>query len=973
MKHRKRIAWLLVFCLLLCSFPRITGSRAWAEDVPDGQRSGTELLADYAAYLNEHGDPAGQTPIERIVLPASDALETDAFLTEYLGKEGVLYWDKQNTSYSWKFKAATAGYYHLAVTYAGIADKNYAITMDVSIDGTVPYLNTQGVKLRRLFLDETYVGTGENVFRTNLKGDEIMPSLREQFDWQTQLLTDSQSQYAQPLYYWLGEGEHTLSLMLKSESIAISEIVFLNTPEAPAYKEIQEANRDARDSEGILQVYEAEKSYLKSDITLFATYDNAYSHVTPSSSENILYNTIGKNTWKEIGQQITWEIDIPEDGYYFFAFKVKQYDKSNAYSTREITIDGKQICREANAQKFPYRTGWYVRRMETEDGEPIRVYLSQGRHVLGMRAVLDEELAEVLRGVQGTKNELQYWYREIIKITGFNADEKRITIDANRDFNLEKNIPGLMDGLRQCKDELDRYYTRIDEISGISTSSAAVISETSALLGKLIKRPKKIVSQIESIRSDISNLATWVIDMQIQPLQMDKFYVYSPSVETPKVENSFFGQIGYRLGMFFHSFAGSTTAVAGTVETSADAPTIRVWISTADITTTGASSGRDQAIILKRLIDESFTAETGINVEVSLVSGSDTLVQAVLAGEGPDVALFTSTDTPVNLAMRGAVLELSQFDGFEETLSQFTESAATPFWYQGGCYAFPETQNYNVLFYRTDIYQELGLEPPKTWQEFYEQIILLSNQNYMVGVPQNQNIFETFLYQEGMTFYTPDFSSSTFDKEEALKAFESWTGLYTKYSLSLIFDFFNRFRSGEMALAIEPYNQINYLYSAAPELDGLWGIAPMPETIRPDGTKSGVETCSSTGCIALKDTQHPNEAYRFLSWWVSAKTQGDFGTQVEQTLGVAARYPTANIEAFERIPWSPDEAKTLRLQRDRTVAVEQIPGNYYIARNLAFAFRAVVYNNANLRETLYQYNIEINKELARKQKEFSYR
>ena len=242
----------------------------------------------------------------------------------------------------------------------------------------------------------------------------------------------------------------------------------------------------------------------------------------------------------------------------------------------------------------------------------------------------------------------------------------------------------------------------------------------------------------------------------------------------------------------------------------------------------------------------------------------------------------------------------------------------------------------------------------------------------MVGVPQNQNIFETFLYQSGSKFYTDDFSASTFDTEPALKAFESWTGLYTKYSLSLIFDFFNRFRSGEIALAIEPYNQVNYLYSAAPELDGLWDIAVLPYTTREDGTQSGVVTCSSTGCIALRDTKHPEEAYRFLRWWVSGKTQGDFGTQVEQTLGVAARYGTANLEAFERIPWNPEQAAVIREQRKNTVAVEQIPGNYYIARNLAFAFRAVVYNKANLRETLYKYNIEINKELARKQKEFSY-
>ena len=277
-----------------------------------------------------------------------------------------------------------------------------------------------------------------------------------------------------------------------------------------------------------------------------------------------------------------------------------------------------------------------------------------------------------------------------------------------------------------------------------------------------------------------------------------------------------------------------------------------------------------------------------------------------------------------------------------------------------------------MIFYRTDIFDELGLQPPKTWEEFYQQVILLSNHNYMVGIPQNQNTFETFLYQAGTTFYTEDLSRSTFDQPEALEAFRDWTNLYTKYSLSLTFDFFNRFRSGEMAMGIMPYNQVNYLYSAAPELDGLWGMAVTPGTVQPDGSINYVETTSSTGCIALADTKHPQEAFEFLKWWVSAEAQADFGTQVEQTLGIAARYGTANILAFEEIPWTYEQAAVLRDQRDHTVAIEQIPGNYYIARNLAFAFRAVVYNHANLRETLYKYNIEINKELARKQEEFSY-
>lgn len=931
----------------------------------------------YGQYIDAHGGSMDAFPDTVIDIPAAGFIgerDSSAFVTDYQGRENSLYWEQAGGSVTWTFRAAQSGWYQMAVTYCAIPGKNTDILLDVALDGEVPYANAQNVALKRLFLDETYFGMADNAFDVNLRGDELRPALVEQLDWQTQAIYDAKDQYPGPLYFYLEAGEHTLTLSLKESSVALYALQFRNDAQTPDYAQALSRwdGAGAKDTSGFLGEFEAEKSYLKNAVTLFATYDTAKVHVTPSSPTVVNYNTIGKNTWKDIGQEITWEFEVPEDGYYELAFKVKQYDKNNAYSVRAVTIDGDSPFTEMRIQKFAYNTGWYVQCLQSESGEPLKVYLTAGTHVLGMQATIDEEFARVLREADDVATELQGWYREIIKVTGFNADAERITIDANRDFDLDKNIPGLMAGLQSCKDRLEALYAEIEQLDGITTSSASTLKETATMLGQLIKRPKKIAQRIETFRSNISNLSTWAIDMRSQPLVMDKFYVFSPDMTAPKVGGGFFRQIWYRILMFFNSFSGAHTAVAGSTEVGESDVTLRVWISTADITTTGASSGRDQAIILKRLIDESFTTRTGINVEVSLVSGSDTLVQAVLAGEGPDAALFTSVDTPVNLAMRDVVLELSQFEGFEEVLTQFTESAVTPFWYKDGCYALPETQNFNVIFYRTDVFGELGLTPPETWEEFYDQVIRLSNENYMVGVPQNQNTFETFLYQSGTTFYTEDLSQSTFDTNEALTAFGNWTDMYTKYSLPLIFDFFNRFRSGEMAMAIMPYNQVNYLYSAAPELDGLWDIAPIPGTVDENGNLNNVETSSSTGCVGLRSTGHPKEVYEFLSWWVSAETQASFGVQVEQTLGVAARYATANKEAFEQLPWLSHQADVIRSQRENTVAVEQIPGSYYIARNLSFAFRAVVYSHANLRETLYKYNIEINKELERKQREFNY-
>ena len=65
------------------------------------------------------------------------------------------------------------------------------------------------------------------------------------------------------------------------------------------------------------------------------------------------------------------------------------------------------------------------------------------------------------------------------------------------------------------------------------------------------------------------------------------------------------------------------------------------------------------------------------------------------------------------------------------------------------------------------------------------------------------------------------------------------------------------------------------------------------------------------------------------------------------------------------------QADSLSAQWEAVTDVPQIPGNYYITRNVSFAFRAVVYKNENERESLYKYNKEINKEIDRKRKEFN--
>ena len=113
------------------------------------------------------------------------------------------------------------------------------------------------------------------------------------------------------------------------------------------------------------------------------------------------------------------------------------------------------------------------------------------------------------------------------------------------------------------------------------------------------------------------------------------------------------------------------------------------------------------------MVDDTFTPKTGIQVNVKLIDVA-TLLPAVVAGTGPDVALTVAQTEPVNYALRKASLDLSQFDDLDDVLSEYYPSSYESYKFNGGIYALPETQNYNVLFYRTDICEELGIEIPDT-------------------------------------------------------------------------------------------------------------------------------------------------------------------------------------------------------------------------------------------------------------------
>ena len=121
--------------------------------------------------------------------------------------------------------------------------------------------------------------------------------------------------------------------------------------------------------------------------------------------------------------------------------------------------------------------------------------------------------------------------------------------------------------------------------------------------------------------------------------------------------------------MFFYSFItdyNSLGAEAG--DDDSEKEPVEVWI----------ALGRDQAQVMRSLIDNDFTPKTGVSANLKLVSAG-TLLPSVLAGKGPDVSLFESSAQIIDFALRSAVLPLNKFiEKDPEVLTWFPEVAMVP-------------------------------------------------------------------------------------------------------------------------------------------------------------------------------------------------------------------------------------------------------------------------------------------------------
>lgn len=964
------VAVIAVLCVVMSTRPVQNYEEKYAGVDLDQDIAGVERQGTYSKYLSAHANAAyPQTSVEVDLYKYTVDEGEASVVNDFYGESQALT-TESDSKVTFTVDVPETGFYNVYLEYLIPQSRGVAAERCVYINGEVPFEDARNITFTRIWKDGGPI-------KVDNQGNEIRPSQVEEFTWQQSCLRDDRGYVAEPYMFYFEAGKNTISLGAENEPMVLRKMELIPVEELDTYQEYaakQPADTSSESAKNYISKIEGESSTYRSESSLYAKYDRSSPTTSPNSVTHTVLNYVGGESWRSSGQWIEWEFEVPEDGYYNIMIKGRQNYARGTVANRCVYIDGEIPFEEMKEVSFGYSNDWESKTLGDEEGNAYNFYLTKGKHTIRMEAVLGG-LGPILEDLEDSTYRLNQMYRKILVYTGASPDQYR-------DYYINRVYPEIMDAMDL---EAKRLYKLVDDTvayTGQKADQIATAQTVAQQLERFCEKPNKITLEFINFKDNITALGTASLNMSETKLDIDYITVSGINAEPEIDKANFFTKTWHEIKSFGASFIVDYNAV-GSVYDEGDDKIIKVWITT----------GRDQGTILKAMIDETFTPNTGIKVNLEIVDPS-AIMNAVMAGRGPNVVLSVGADQPVNYALRGAAEDITQFPGWEEVLSHYTPSSYEQYRLEHAIYGIPETQTFNVMFYRKDILNELGLEVPETWQDLIEMLPTIQGNNLSVGIPTaagssnataagatmsnmpDLSMYFALLYQYGGDMYNEAGTKTVVDDEAGIRAFDDYVTYFNDYGLPVLYDFVSRFRSGEMPIGIAAYSTYNTLVVSAPEIRGLWDFALIPGTeyVDENGERyvdhSSFITGSATMMIAEEDETIKSYAWEFMKWWAQTETQVQFGREIEALLGSSARYATANKDAFVQLSWSAEDIKILDAQWEQTVGIREVPGGYYTGRHIGNAVRKVINEKTDSRETIIDYAIKIDDEIKKKRKEF---
>lgn len=871
---------------------------------------------------------------------------------------------------AFKVNVPETGLYAIAWDYYDLKCKSTNIERTLRINGKVPFNEVRNLLMTKTWVDEyKYDENGNIVFDKDGNGNDRRPPKVQSPSWKTYYVSDPTGYYNGNFWFYLEQGENEIEIEAQKEPVAFSNIRLTKYAPQISYAEYLEYihdNYEAAPADAKIMI-QAEHASAVSDATLYAVTDRSSSITMPQDSAYSVLNAIGGDTWQTMGQWVEWTFTVSDAGIYRIDSRFLQSKVEGLYVSRRLYIDGLVPFAEANGIEFSFNNKWQAAPFRGGDEDMFEFYFDKGVHTLRLEVDYGN-LSEIVSDIRAVLDEINGIYIKILQIAGS-------TPDSNTSYQFYARIPSDIIRMTELANELSDISERLKILGGGAGSNSATIDNVARVLRKMASDSEvQIAKQFQALKSYIGNLGTMLNQIGEQTLEIDYIVVRSTeNADKIKAEGNFFQNIGYEIARFWNSFFIDNSSFTSVTETGEEAVSIEVWTVTS----------RERTQLIRSLVDEDFSAKNP-NIAVNLkIVAAGTLLPATLSGNGPDVMMDVGQSDAINYAVRGAVLDVSGYDGYDELASRFHSSALAPLTVALGSasgrkavFGVPQTQSFEVMFYRKDIFADLGVNVPTNWDEFHLILSKILSRNYQVGmiVPSaTMGFFVSLVYQNGGTLYKNAGTEIAFDSDQTLTAFTNLCDFFNLYSCPITYDAANRFRTGEMPLLIADYITFyNQFTVYATELKGLWGFTSIPGTVKEDGSVDYSNVSTISAMVIMKDAASRGTAeasFEYMKWWMEEDVQGEYANELVALLGPAGKYNTANFNAFNAMPWSASELRTLNNLYGHLKGYPEMPGGYIILRYVNFAFMETYNNGAVPSEALLSYIDSINGELSRKREE----
>lgn len=974
-RTREKVKRILILLLVLCipSFSFSTHSLADDPDIPiaDGADPweviettiGSANTRDNYFYQLSDLTELAENSTETLEYSAEDTLveiEYGMDPEDDVSSETGVYTPGISTAV-YELDIPEEGAWHIAFSYTVPDDRISELTVDLSINGSKLYPEMDEISLPVRWANKA------NEITLDRYGNETYPSSERVYDRFISTLNLDMFNLNEPLLFAFEAGLNTIEIVNNDLSYVLESIHLIPREERidyVAYLDRTGATPTDDFVEHELIILEGEDSDQKSHphIRGERTKDDYFS---PYESTKTLINVLAPNMWELPGNLVEYQFEVETAGYYRLGLRYQQGTKQEVPVYKNIYIDGEIPFSELESYSFPF-TSNNVRNHWLGDTEAdYRFYLEPGIHTISLESTASHYYLpyEQLRLAIQEMNQLTL---DIRMITGSRVDK-------NRDWNIELYIPDIRERITDIITVIDSVYDHLASLAGQSQVSAwnnlIIIADQMQIYLDKTDGLDRLVNNLDGFSQADGSLAqqiSAIIDLMLQqPMSIDQIYVAGDDISDVPTSPGFFTSIKHSIEKLWSSFVDNQEA-----DLSLDESSLNIWI----------NRPATHIDVLREMINQSYP-DNSVVINLSAMPDENRLLLSVLADEAPDGVLGVTTGKPYDFALRGAVHDLTKFEDFTDAVSDFTAEMFVPFAHDGGLYAFPETATFHVLFYRTDILEQMNLDVPQTWDDLIEIIPILDrhgmNIQTMIAATDAYKGFGTtvpFIQQFDGNIYSEDGLSAAFSDPNTIQAFELLTDLYSRYNLPYrIVNFYNNFKSGMTPIGVSEMNTYTLLKYAAPEINGQWAIAPNLGRINEAGEFINTQPNINSATMIMEQSEKKDEMWEFMKWWMDTEVQLQFGNELQMRFGREYIWNSANLSAVAQASYYDVEDREIIVEHIRTAQeVPRHPAYFQAERELSNAWNTVMFDGTSVREALDAAEIATNRMIYNKLLEFGY-